>query len=63
MKFISNTKNPYETLVNKEKNENINKKFTPKSKVGITNIFKNNTSNITGKKAKFLFVRNNENCE
>ena len=55
-KFISNTKNPYEKLINNEKETIVKGQFISKSKAGTIQIIRNNTANITGRKITFKHV-------
>lgn len=55
-KFISNVKNPYAPKSDDVKAENLKEKFISKSNVGIIQMFKDNTTNITGRKVAFKHV-------
>ena len=56
MKFISNSKNPYEMHVEDNKKENKKGEFISKSKAGTIHMFRNNTANTTGRKVTFKHV-------
>lgn len=55
-KFISNGKNPYATKSDSVKEESTKGKFVSKSNTGTILMFKNNTTNITGRKVSFKHV-------
>lgn len=55
IKFVSNTRNPYASIVKEE--ENVKEKFIPKSKANTSYMFRNCTSNITGRKVTFMHVQ------
>ena len=56
MNFVSKTKNPYEDLINTQK-EDLEGKFIPKIKASPTVYLRNNTSNICGRKVSFRSVQ------
>ncbi len=56
MKFISNSKNPYEMHAEDNKKENKKGEFISKSKAGTIHMFRNNTANTTGRKVTFKHV-------
>ena len=55
MNFASKIKNPYEDLINTQK-EDLECKFIPKIKASPTVYLRNNTSNICGRKVSFRSV-------
>lgn len=55
-KFISNRKNPYAAKSDNVKAETPKGKFISKSNTGTIQMFRNNTTNITGRKVSFKHV-------
>ena len=55
-KFISNVKNPYAPKSDCVKAEKSKGKFISKSNAGTIQMFKDNTTNITGRKVAFKHV-------
>lgn len=55
-KFISNTKNPYVINPKIEKKPSVKGEFISKSNPETIHMFRNNTTNITGRKVTFKHV-------
>jgi len=55
-KFISNTKNPYVIHPKIEKKPSVKGQFISKSNPETVHVFRNNTTNITGRKVTFKHV-------
>ena len=55
-KFISNTKNPYMRDVKNEMKTSAKGQFISKSNPETVQMFRNNTTNITGRKVTFKHV-------